>query len=84
MGHVELRVEFDGLLVAGNGLVHLALVFQRNAKTEVGQGEFRGEFGGLFEAGDGLVQLTLLQQCKPQVVVGWRAELSGRVRWPSC
>ena len=29
VGHGELRVEFDGLLVAGDGLVQLALVLQR-------------------------------------------------------
>ena len=70
MGQGELRVEFDGLLVPGDGLVDLSLLLQRNAQVVAGQGELQLEFDGLFEAGDGLVQLTFLPQCKPQVVVG--------------
>ena len=33
VGDGELRVELDGLLVAGDGLVQLALVIQRNAQV---------------------------------------------------
>ena len=42
MGDGVLRIEFDGLLVAGDGLVHLALVSQRIAQVEVGRDVGRG------------------------------------------
>ncbi len=72
MGHGELRVEFDGLLVAGDGLVQLALAIQRKAQVGVGFGVLGVEFDGLLEAGDGLVQLALGPQRSAQVVVGLR------------
>ena len=63
-----VRVEFDGLLVAGDGLVQLALVLQRNAQVGVGLGELRVEFDGLPVAGDGLVQLALVLSAVPRLL----------------
>ncbi len=69
-----LRVEFDGLLVAGDGLVHWPLPMQRIAQVVVGAGELRVEFDGLLVAGDGLVHLALAAQRNAQVVVGRRRD----------
>jgi hypothetical protein len=59
VGRGELRIDFDGLPVAGDGRVHLALVMQLNAQVVVGVGVLRVEFKGLAEAGDGLVVIPL-------------------------
>ena len=80
MGRGEFRVEFDGLAIAGDGLVQLPLDIQGNAEVVVGAGVFRVEFDGLTEAGDGLVELALILQGIAEVVVGdgvFRVEFDG-------
>ena len=62
-----LRVDFDGLLKAGDGFVHLALGRQRIAQVVPGLGELRVDFDGLLKAGDGLVQLALFRQRVPKL-----------------
>jgi hypothetical protein len=54
------RVDFDGLLVARDGLVRLPLLFKGDAKVAVCRGVFRVEFDRLAAAGDGLVELPNL------------------------
>ena len=72
----ELRVEFDGRLEAGDGLVQLALLSQRIAQVVVGPGVLRVEFDGLAVAGDGLVHLALLSfSALPRLV--WAAASFG-------
>ena len=57
-GAAYARVELDGLPVAGDGLVQLALVLQRIAQVVVGHGGLRVEFDGLAEADDGRVVIA--------------------------
>ena len=69
MGDGVLRIEFDGLLVAGDGLVQPPLGLQRQAQAGVGLGQLRIGFDGLPVAGDGLVQPPLHFQSIAEVVV---------------
>ena len=62
-----LRVEFDGLPVAGDGLVQLALVRSAMPRLLWADGELRVEFDGLPVAGDGLVQLALATSALPRL-----------------
>src|SRR5207245_1847910 len=69
VGQSEIRVKFEGLLVADNGLIQLPLVLQGIAEVVVALGGW-GEFDGFLVAGDGLVQLPLLVQRVAEVVLG--------------
>ncbi len=60
MGQGVLRVEFDGLLVAGDGLVQLALDRQRIAQAEVGRGVGWGGSDGRLKPAQPLVCSVLL------------------------
>ena len=72
MGPVTPRIDFDGFVVTGDGLVEVPLVRKGIAEQEVGCGVFRVEFDGLAPAGDGLVQFALASQDNAEVVVGQR------------
>ena len=66
-----LRVEFDGLAVAGDGRVRLALAIERIAQVGVEPGYLRVEFNGRAEADDGRVVIQLhIAQNGTQFVVG--------------
>ena len=68
MGRSVIRVEFDGLLVAVDGLIELAFVLQRIAQVIVGRGIPRVDFDGLLVAGDGRVQLALALSAWPRLL----------------
>ena len=77
----RLRIEFDGLAVAGDGLVQLLLTEEGVAEVDVGIGVFRVEFDGLAVAGDGLVQLSPGLSGHGRGCSG-PGRISGRFRWP--
>ena len=64
-----MRIKFDGLAVAGDGVVQLLLTEEGIAKNDVGLGFFRIDFDGLAEAGDGLVNFPLSLQDMAKVKV---------------
>ena len=73
----EFRVEFDGLLVAGDGLVQLALVLSAMPRLLWALAYFGSSSMAFLQAGDGLVQLALVHQRKAKSVVGRRVGRGG-------
>src|SRR5262249_47768400 len=83
-----VRVEFDGLLITGDGPVQLPLVTPGIAQVEVKLGLLRFEGDGLLEAVDGRVVILLLvapQRAQAGVCPGeLRVEVEGLVESGEC
>ena len=62
MGLRVVGLDFQGLLVMGDGLVDLSAAGQTLAEVVVGLGVVGLDFQGLLEMGDGLVDLSAAGQ----------------------
>ena len=70
MGLGGVGLDFQGLLVMGDGLVELSAAGQGKAEVDMGLGEVGLDFQGLAVMGDGLVDLPATSQNGCKVVVG--------------
>ena len=68
MGLRVVGLDFQGLAVMGDGLVHLSAAGQGEAEVVVGLGVVGLDFQGLAVMGDGLVELSAPGQSLPRLM----------------
>ena len=61
MDLAQVRVELDGLLVCGDGLLQLILLLIGETQVVVGFSVVGVELNGCLELGDGLIELILVE-----------------------
>ena len=71
MGNERVGINFQGLPILGNSLVHLTLLKESLAKVAVGLGIVGVDVQGLLEMVNCFVQLPLLKKANAKVAVGF-------------